>query len=58
MNIIGFYEKYCLVEQNGVYNVVNKSERKTLFSGTKEESSKVFILLISKYVSEGWVKSL
>jgi hypothetical protein len=50
-DIIGFYKNWTLVEQNGKFYVVDRTERKVLFKGTEEEATKTFTMLVANFIN-------
>ena len=52
MKIIGFYKNWSLVNKEGVFYVVNRTEKKVLFKGTEDEASKIFIMLAANFINE------
>ena len=55
-NIIGYYKNWTLVEQNGLFYVVNQPERKVLFKGDEEGANKMFVMLIANFIDENSLK--
>ena len=54
MKILGFYEKLnlTLVEQNGVFIVADKQNRNILYKGDEETSTKLFTLMMARFVEK------
>lgn len=53
MNIIGYYKNWCLVERGNKYAVVNRPDKKVVFTSTDEESAtKVFVMLLAEFINE------
>ena len=50
--ILGFYEKFMIVERGEICFVTNRSERKILFKGSKEEAKKYFVMIIANFINE------
>ena len=52
MGTIAFYKKWVITDHNDSYVVVDRQERKILFTGTEEECSKYFIMLVAGFINE------
>lgn len=52
INIKGYYEQYLLVEQNDLYLVVNRQEKKVVFRGDEQNASKLFLMLAANFINE------
>ena len=59
-NIIGYYKSWLLIERDGIYAIVkrkNATEKVTvLFSGSEEDATKIFTMLIANYIDENTLK--
>lgn len=52
MNIVGYYKKWILVEQNGKYMVVDRPMKKVLITGSESVCTKVFVMLAASHIDE------
>ena len=57
-NIIGYYKNWILVEQDGMFYVTARQERKVLFKGDEEGANKVFVMLIANFINEDSIKEI
>ena len=55
-NIIGYYKDWLLVELNETYAVVKRKstteKAKILFSGSEDDTTKIFTMLIANFIDE------
>ena len=57
MNILGIYKKLnlALIEKDGEYFVTDKRERKVLYRGDEEACTKVFVMMIARFIEKDLV---
>lgn len=52
-NIIGFYKKFMLVEEDDIYFVVNRQDKRIVCISTdEEEANKIFIMLSKECIND------
>ena len=61
-NIIGYYKNWLLVELDETYAVVKRKtsteKAKVLYSGSEDNATKIFTMLITNFIDENTLKEM